>query len=211
MATIDTNSTCTQNITTLQTHHVTAVGRYYSTYKPENKILRPEAEALIAAGIKIFVVFENCANPVLTEKQGKIDAKYALKQAAALGQPHGSAIYFAAEGLPDGYTHTDVNNAKNYFTGINSVFGQNYKVGVYSNGVICKALRHGAQPLCAYAWLSASLSFEGTIEYRDSHEWALFQRTPTDIDWDGLSIDNDDAAADFGAFASLVAPQQLEV
>jgi hypothetical protein len=207
MAVIDTNSTCTQNIETLQTHNVTAVGRYHSTYKPNNRILRAEAEALIAAGMKIFVVFENCANPVLTLKQGTIDATYALRQAAELGQPHGSAIYFAAEGLPDGYTHNDINNAKNYFTGINSVIGQNYKVGVYSNGVICKALRQGPHPLCSYAWLSASLSFEGTVEYRDSHEWALFQRTPTDIDWDGLSIDNDDAAADFGAFDALVAPQ----
>ncbi len=204
MAVIDTNSDCTNKIAVLQAHAVTAVGRYYTTYHPSYQILRPEAQAIVAAGIKLFVVFEDCPNPVLDPDHGARDAKHALAQAMALGQPQGSAIYFAAEGLPDGYAQRDVSNAKKYFSGIASVIGQRYAVGVYSNGVICEALLDAQ--LCRYAWLSASTSFEGSAQFYAGGRWALAQKVPVDIDWDGLSIDNDDAAADFGAFGSLAQP-----
>jgi hypothetical protein len=204
MAVIDTNSVCTNNIAVLQANSVTAVGRYYTTYHPSYQILRAEAQAVIAAGIKLFVIFEDCPNPVLDQDHGKRDAKHALSQALALGQPQGSAIYFAAEGLPDGYAQRDVNNALAYFSGIGSVISPRYAVGVYSNGVICDALLHAQ--LCRYAWLSASSSFEGSAQFYASGRWALAQKTPVDIDWQGLSIDNDEAAADFGAFSTLQQP-----
>ena len=89
-------------------------------------------------------------------------------------------------------------------SGIGSVIGQRYAVGVYSNGVICEALLNAQ--LCRHAWLSASTAFEGSAQFYASRRWALAQQTPVDIDWDGLSIDNDEAAADFGAFATLVQP-----
>ncbi len=122
----------------------------------------------------------------------------------ALGQPQGSAIHFAAEGLPDAYTQRDVNNAKAYFSGIGSILGQRYAVGVYSNGVICGGLLNAQ--LCRYARLSASASFEGIAQFYASGRWSLAQKTPVDIDWQGLSIDNDEAAADFGAFDTLQLP-----
>ena len=50
MAVIDTNSNCANKIAVLQAHSVTAVGRYYTTYHPSYQILRPEAQAIVAAG-----------------------------------------------------------------------------------------------------------------------------------------------------------------
>jgi Domain of unknown function (DUF1906) len=203
MTVIDTNSVCTAKIAVLQQNNVTAVGRYYTTYHQSYRILRDEAQAIIGSGIKLFVVFENCPNPVLDRDHGHLDATLALSQADALGQPEGSAIYFAMEGLPDGYAQRDVNNAKSYFSGIVAAIGNRFAVGVYSNGVICDALL-GAQPqLCRYAWLSASTAFDGSAEFYASNRWALAQKTPVDQNWQGLSVDVNDAQADFGAFNAL--------
>jgi hypothetical protein len=203
MTAVDTNSICTDKIATLQQHGVTAVGRYYTTYHPSFQLLRQEAVAITGAGIKLFVVFENCANPVLDQAHGTIDAKLALAQAVALGQPEGSAIYFAAEGLPDGYHQSDVNNAKNYFSAIGQVLGQRYAVGAYSNGLICEALRTAC--LCKYFWLSASTGFDGSAGFYANGHWSIAQKTPVDQDWDGLSIDIDETQADFGSFGALQA------
>jgi hypothetical protein len=204
MTVIDTNSVCTDKIATLQEHGVTTVGRYYTTYHPNYQIQRQEAEAIIAAGIKLFVVFENCANPVLDVDHGKSDAKLALAQAIALGQPEGTAIYFAAEGLPDGYHQSDVTNAKNYFSGIGQIIGERYAIGVYSSGLICDALRT-APNLCKYYWLSASTAFDGSADFYANGHWSIAQKTPVDQNWDDLSIDMNETKADFGAFGALQA------
>jgi hypothetical protein len=202
MTTVDTNTVCTGKTNVLIQHNVSAVGRYYTTFHPSYRILRPEAEDIIAAGLKLFVVFEDCPNPVLDKKHGGIDAKRAMQQADKLGQPEGSAIYFAVEGLPDGYAARDVANAKNYFSGIADAVNGRFAVGVYSNGVICRALLKAN--LCSYAWLSASTAFEGSVDFYNSGKWALAQKQ-IDLDWQGLSIDTDEANADFGAFSNLLA------
>lgn len=145
------------------------------------------------------MVFENCANPVLDEDHGTSDANLALAQALALGQPKHTAIYFAAEGLPDGYHQSDVNNAKNYFNAIKNVLGNQYAVGVYSSGLICAALRG----ICQYAWLSASTSFDGSADYYAHGDWVIAQKTPVDQNWDDLSIDVNETRPNFGAFSSL--------
>ncbi len=203
MTVVDTNSICTDKIVTLQQHSVTAVGRYYTTYHPGYQLLRQEAIAITGAGINLFVVFENCANPVLDADHGTSDAKLALAQAVALGQPQSSAIYFAAEGLPDGYHQSDVQNAKNYFSAIGQVLGQHYAVGVYSSGLICEALRKAN--LCKYFWLSASTAFDGSADFYANGQWNIAQKIPVDQNWDGLSIDIDETKTDFGSFGALQA------
>jgi hypothetical protein len=54
--------------------------------------------------------------------------------------------------------------------------------------------------LCDYAWLSASRSFEGSQDFYASNRWALAQDPHVDQNWDGLSVDVNEAKADFGAF-----------
>lgn len=197
MTVIDTNSNVSAHLDELKARGVTAVGRYFAS-KAWKRVTKPEAEAISEAGIKLFVVFEDSGDPALTAESGIHDAQIALAQAKAIGQPVGSTIYFALEHLPDGYKKKHVKGAKEYIGGVRSVIAPKFKVGVYSNGVICDALLTAG--LCEHAWLSASLSFEGSQDFLASGKWSLAQSSEIDQDWNGLSIDVNQSKPEFGAF-----------
>jgi Domain of unknown function (DUF1906) len=116
----------------------------------------------------------------------------------AIGQPPGSAIYFAMEHLPNGYTHNDLPGVKAYFAQIRSVFQGRYQIGVYSDGVVCDALLSSG--LCDFAWLSASMSFEDSKAFYSSGRWSLAQQVPVDQVWNGISVDTNEAKPTFGEF-----------
>src|SRR5258708_53161 len=101
------------------------------------------------------------------------------------------------EHLPDGYDASHMPGIKNYYSGLKQVLGGKYKLGVYSDGVVCDALLSSGA--CEYAWLSASTAFPGSREFDRSGRWAVAQRK-VDLDWSGLSVDTNDAKPDFGAF-----------
>jgi hypothetical protein len=210
MVVIDTNSNCSRKIDYLKRKGVIAVGRYYRIRKPEYRITALEAQKLSAAGIMIFMVYEDTGQKVsldLTSAQGRADGRTAVAQARDIGQPLGSAIYFAVEGLPHGYTSADLPAIRDYFGGVKEAVGDRFKLGVYSDGVVCKTLLD--EKYCAYTWLSASTSFEGTQAFYRSGRWNLAQKTPLDQDWEGLSVDVNEAKPDFGAF--LVAPPSAAI
>ncbi len=77
------------------------VGRYYNTNNPSKNLKLTEAQALSAAGITIVVVWENgfpTKASYFSNAKGVSDATAALKMASeSIGQPEGSAIYFAAD------------------------------------------------------------------------------------------------------------------
>jgi len=200
MIVIDTNNDVSGKISLLKEKGVVAVGRYYST-KAGKRISPREAQAIAAAGLKLFVVFEDNGDPPLGGNAGTNDAQLALEQARAIRQPPGSAIYFAMEHLPSGYTHHDLPGVKAYFQQIRLVFQGTYKVGVYSDGVVCDALLTSG--LCDFAWLSASMSFEGSKAFYLSGRWSLAQQTPLDQDWNGISVDTNEAKPTFGEFVPL--------
>jgi hypothetical protein len=197
MIVIDTNDDVSGKIPLLKEKGVVAVGRYYSS-KAGKRISPREARTIAAAGLKLIVVFEDSGDPPLGGNAGTNDAQLALQQAKAIGQPPGSAIYFAMEHLPSGYTHNDLPGVKAYFQQIRSVFQGIYKIGVYSDGVVCDALLSSG--LCDYAWLSASMSFEGSKAFYLSGRWSLSQQTPLDQDWQGISVDTNEAKPTFGEF-----------
>ena len=87
---------------------------------------------------------------------------------------------------------------KDYFSGISAIVGQKYKLGVYSDGVVCDALLTAS--IVSYAWLSASSSFDGTADFYKSGRWTLCQQVPTDQNFNGLSVDLNQAKGDVGAF-----------
>ncbi len=202
MKVIDTNDNVTTHLPFLKSKGVEAIGRYYSS-SAWKRITKAEAAAISSAGIRIFVVFEDSGDPTLSVDRGIHDAQIALGQARGIGQPAGSAIYFAMEHLPHGYTHAHVAGIQLYFEGVRQVLAETYKIGVYSDGVVLEALLDTG--LCEFAWLSASTSFEGSKDFDKSGRWALAQRK-VDQDWNGLSVDTNDAKPDFGAF--LVAQAQ---
>jgi hypothetical protein len=197
MIVIDNNDNVAGKIPFLLQKGVIAVGRYYSS-RTGKRITPAEAQAIAAAGLKLFVVFEDNGDPPLGGNAGTTDAQFAVEQAMAIGQPPASAIYFAMEHLPNGYTHNDLPGVKAYFAQIRSVFQGRYQIGVYSDGVVCDALLSSG--LCDYAWLSASMSFEGSKAFYLSGRWSLAQQVPVDQVWNGISVDTNEAKPTFGEF-----------
>ncbi|HEX4715216.1 MAG TPA: glycoside hydrolase domain-containing protein, partial [Ktedonobacteraceae bacterium] len=102
-------STSRPSIASMHADGVVAVGRYIgwdgtaghsSTGK---NITAAEKDALLAAGIDIFLAFEYEANAAaLGGAQGHSDATLAISQMSALGCPDGMASYFAVDfDIPD--------------------------------------------------------------------------------------------------------------
>jgi hypothetical protein len=200
---IDTNDSCLGKAADLKSMHVDTVGRYYrDKTHPSWKITRAEAQELSKAGIKIFMVFEDfnsAAQLVLTAEQGKKDASSAFDQAQTIGQPQASAIYFAVEGLPNGYKAADLPGIRDYFSGVKQVIGGTYAIGVYGDGIVCQTMLD--EQICQYTWLAAaSTSFQGTKDFLAKWRWSVAQLGPLDIQANGLSIDINAANGDFGAF-----------
>jgi hypothetical protein len=165
MTVVDTNDNTSSHIASLKSRGVTAVGRYYSS-RASKRLTKPEARALSDAGIKIFTVFEDNGDPELSVSSVIHDAQIALQQAASVGQPEGSTIYFALEHLPNGYNASHLPGIGNYFHGLKQVLDGKYKLGVYSDGVVCDALLQDR--LCEHAWLSASSAFPGSKDFDHS-------------------------------------------
>jgi hypothetical protein len=193
---IDTDSDTTSVISCLVANNIAFVGRYYcaETSIPGKKLTLAEAQALSQTGIQIAALYEENPSSIayFTAQQGTADATAALAQAAALGQPAGSAIYFTID-----YDPTDADIAGGitiYFQAVSAQVGSQYAVGVYGCGAACAALLGSG--LARYAWLSNSSSFNGTSTFTG---WSIRQSPPTSI-CNGFPVDPDIAQAGYGGF-----------
>ena len=101
---IDTNDK-REGLDALKKLELKTVIRYYDWPSENNqcKTLMPkESDAIIKAGLSIVTVFQYKGEDperFLARSHGAPDAKRALELAAANGQPPGSAIYFAVDGV----------------------------------------------------------------------------------------------------------------
>lgn len=182
----------------LKQSRIEFVGRYYRDPDSGWPPLSPrEAQLLSAQGLKIVAVYEyHSPDPThFTYDGGYQDALMAYRQARAVGQPAGSAIYFAADFNAQGDA---VGAVIDYFRGANAGLsaagnGADYAVGVYGSGVVCDAVKRVG--LARYSWLSNSITWDGAADYQD---WNIMQGTAMQ----GLSFDNDanQARSDYGAF-----------
>ena len=197
MTVIDTSDSVSTKLLALRKRQVSAIGRYYSS-RAWKRLTPSEASQASAFGFDLFTVFEDSGKPDLTVDSGVADGQIALGQAKAVGQPEGSAIYFALENLPSGYHSSDIPGLKLYAEGVAAVLKGKYRVGIYSNGSTLSALLEAG--LCEFAWLSASRGFEGSREFYRSRRWQLAQDPRIDQDWGGLSVDVNEANGKFGAF-----------
>ena len=106
-----------------------------------------EAQQLSSLGLKIVAVWESHSRKQshFTYSSGYSDAMEAYSQARAVGQPAGSAIYFAVD-----FNAQLLEPIDEYFHGIAAgmaaASGGNagYAIGVYGSGAVCDELKRGA-------------------------------------------------------------------
>jgi len=207
---IDTNHRTTASLTRLANAGVTAIIRYYArfTSQPEKRLTRAEAEAILDAGMSIGAVHQAAGDraTAFSHDSGVADATSARNYGAkVIGQPEGSAIYFAVD---FDATQADVNRRiVPYFRAVQMVMGSadqlpTYRVGAYGSGTVLKTLLDA--DLVDFTWLSQSLGFSGSRAFKASNRWTLFQHLPSKVG--GLDVDVDElnpAMIDFGAFDRL--------
>lgn len=115
---------------------IRAVGRYLTDPGSGNKgISQSEWDALTAAGLSVFFVWENGATAALLgHVQGVADAHHAQTNLNNLKGPSNSRpIYFAVD------TDTTAAAVRPYFEGVNSVIGVR-RTGVYGSYNVCSDL-----------------------------------------------------------------------
>lgn len=197
---MDASRDCTSFASCIATTGMRFVARYYS--RSTIKTLSPaEARALSGAGLKLVVVYQDAQNQIslFDAVQGSRSAAKALELASAVGQPGGSAIYFAADFDPSA---TDVRGPiTEYFHAVNQAFANapvRYSVGVYGSGLTCRIIRDAS--LAQFAWLSGSTGFRESAAFRPRAH--LLQVLPSRKICAGkLNIDDDVAQAqEYGAF-----------
>lgn len=154
------------------------IGRYYGPETSRNKALlkRPEAEALSAAGLEILSIWEGAGDKYesFTSFSGQRDAKRALDQAIACGQPVGSAIYFTVD-----FDATPVqvdSGVTAYFTAVREVMAH-YRVGCYGHGLALSELR--VKNLIDYTFLACAMGWRGSRAFAGKED--IRQGLPTTI------------------------------
>ena len=193
---LDTTMELTRHAQALAGQGYEFVLRYYSHNAAKNLSLG-EARALSQAGLGIGVVWETSGTRAgfFTRAQGLADGAAAFRMAReSIGQPFGSAIYFAVDYDP---TQADLDGpVGNYFTGVHAALHAamegrpSYRVGVYGSGLCCGTLvETGAASL---SWLSQSTGFAGSRQYAQQMRYDVMQLLPVRIPGgDGIVLDID--------------------
>ncbi len=112
---------------------------------------KKEAEIIQKAGIKLISIFQKSANKLsyFTEKQGSMDGKDAEKWAKVVGQPEGTAIYFAVD---CDMTGKQMSTIQSYFLAVKKQL-PSYKVGIYGSYAVMYAMKNYADYFWqTYAW-----------------------------------------------------------
>ena len=180
----------------IRRNRIDFVARYYRDSTSSLPALSvQEARKLASLGLKIVAVWEqNSPDPEnLTYSSGYSDAISAYGQAKTIGQPAGSAIYFAVD-----FNAHELDLAKEYFRGIAAGLTAasggptEYKVGVYGSGSVCDAIKQAG--LAKYSWLTKATSWDGTLDYAG---WDIKQGDALPFSFDN---DSDVARDDYGGF-----------
>jgi hypothetical protein len=176
------------------------VARYYRSPTSRWPTLSAgEAQRLSSLGVKIVAVWEwHSHDPgYFSYNSGYSDATSAYTQAKTIGQPPGSAIYFAVDYNAPG---SDIAGPiQQYFQGVAAGLAAagggrpEYRVGVYGSGAVCDAIKRAG--LAQYTWLTGSTSWAGTLNYDD---WNIRQGGHFSV----LSFDHDsnEAKNEYGGF-----------
>lgn len=175
------------------------VARYYRDPASRWPPLSPgEAQRLSSLGLKIVAVYEyHKPRPEhFTYEGGYNDALTAYSEAKAVGQPAGSAIYFAADFHARYY---EVASVVDYFRGVHAALAaagggrENYAVGVYGSAPVCNAVKQSG--LARYSWLSDSITWDDGIVHDN---WDIMQGSA--LPQLSFNNDSDQVRDDYGGF-----------
>jgi hypothetical protein len=201
---IDTPWNAAGHAEALRATGIETVIRYYnfanSRTLPEKALTLAEAQALCGAGLRIGVVFQQRQNQErdFSHEQGLRAGRRAFELARqAIGQPPGSAIYFAVDFDADAAA---VERAvMPYFEGVHAAFedtggrAAGYRLGCYGSGLVVRLLRDAGLIECV--WLSMSRGFRETGQRLEEGDWHLNQVPPAQSLL-GLGIDFNEANPD---------------
>ncbi|MDY0396758.1 LysM peptidoglycan-binding domain-containing protein [Virgibacillus halophilus] len=153
---------------------------------------KAEAQAIQNAGLKLISIFQKSANYAgyHTESQAKLDAKEAEKYAKTVGQPTGSAIYFAVD---FGAEQKHMPAIKSYVKTLKATL-KDYKVGMYGSFDVIQAVKG----LCDYYWQTYAWSGGRIAGFIHMHQYQ------NDIVVAGVAIDRNDIKKAPGAWSEIV-------
>lgn len=112
---------------------------------------KKEVEAIQSVGLKLISIFQKSANhfSYFSWKQGHLDGKEASEYAKAVGQPKGTAIYFAVDFDAQS---KDMAAICDYIEGVKKQL-KDYKLGIYGSSHVMQALKGQADYYWqTYAW-----------------------------------------------------------
>ena len=183
--------------------------RYYnhrnSQNLPTKRLEKDEADTLSDAGLSLAVVFQQRGGKDgnlsdLDRASGQHDAQRALELAETIGQPEGSAIYFAID--HDFWKPSDLNKIKPYFEEARKALDTHYRVGIYGSGTQARMMRDAG--FVDLIWLAAAKGWSGTRDMLETDQWALFQKWPPEnFDHGAFSYDSNTVSSawpDYGQF-----------
>lgn len=203
---VDTASNVSAHAKGLFDAGVRVVLRYYTSNMESAKLLSlDEARAICGAGLGIAVTYQvSQTDPEDFDRdKGEHAGKTAWNYArSTIGQPAGSAIYFAVD--YDASSSDIEQRIAPYFEAARAQLRrgdlmQSYRIGVYGSGRVCAALLD--RGLVDLAWLAAASRWGDHQRFQDSMRWALCQHPHTTIA--DVNVDPDEvqgSCVDFGQF-----------
>lgn len=209
---IDTPFNAASKAVALRRFGIETVIRYYnfrnSSVFPDKCLTIQEAQAVCASGLKLATIFQQRQNQIgdFSHEIG-VRAGHRTYELAAdtVGQPEGSAIYFAVD-FDASESEID-EHILPYFEGVRGSMlahgdgTARYRIGAYGSGLVCRKLRESG--LAELTWLSMSRGFRGTRAALEAGGWHLNQ-LPAATTVLGLGVDFDESnpsQPDFGGFS----------
>ena len=124
-------------------------------------LTKSEVKAILDAGLKLVSVYQWSANypGYFTYERGKQDGAHASKVAKELGQPEGTAIYFAVDydAQPK-----NIQGVLDYFRGVKETI-KGYKVGVYGSFYVMNEVK--AKEPVDYYWQTYAWSYRKIADH----------------------------------------------
>lgn len=149
----------------LKDNGIQFVCRYLVPERLKSKrITKAESEAITTAGMQIVSVYETTADRAKAGAEaGRIDGKAALYEAKLIGQPIGSAIYFAVD-----YDTKDYDTIEAY---LRNAFAElsGYAIGVYGSYYIVEEMMR--RKACTHFWQTYAWSNKKVSKYNHVYQY----------------------------------------